>query len=187
MVFSKITKVLVSEVKVIYAFWVFKLVDLLGYGSIGNRVRAFILKRAGFKIGSGCFIHPGVFIYSINTNLQIGKGAGIGRNVYFDALNSITIGDYVGIGHGTKFVTSSHELISNFQTLRPDNGMDPIVIEDYVWLACNVVVLGGVTVGRGSVVGAGSVVTKSIPPNCFAAGVPAKVIRSLEMQPTEIQ
>jgi len=59
-------------------------------------------------------------------------------------------------------------------------GGAPIVIEDDVWLGLRVVVLSGVTIGQGSVVGAGSVVTKSIPPGSFAAGNPAKVIRSIE-------
>jgi maltose O-acetyltransferase len=48
-----------------------------------------------------------------------------------------------------------------------------------VWIACNVLVLGGVTIGKGSVVGAGSVVTGDIPPYSFAIGNPAKVIRQL--------
>jgi maltose O-acetyltransferase len=178
----KLIKVIFSEVNAIYAFWVFKLVDLLGYGSIANRVRAFILKLAGFKIGWGCLVYPGMFIHSIRDDVQIGRGTGIARDVYFDAPNPITIGNYVQVGHGVKFVTSSHDLVSNFKTRRPDTTMEPIVVEDYAWLACNVIVLGGVTIGRGSVIGAGSLVTKSIPPNCFAAGSPAKVIRSFERQ-----
>jgi acetyltransferase-like isoleucine patch superfamily enzyme len=56
----------------------------------------------------------------------------------------------------------------------------PIVIEDDVWLGANVMVLKGVTIGARSIIGAGSVVTKSIPSDCIAAGTPAKVIKSLK-------
>ena len=53
----------------------------------------------------------------------------------------------------------------------------PIVIEDNVWIGVNVLILKGVTIGHGSVIAAGSIVTRDIPCNCLAAGIPAKVIR----------
>lgn len=56
----------------------------------------------------------------------------------------------------------------------------PIVLENGVWLATRVIVLRGVSIGEGSRIGAGSVVTHSIPPHTFAAGVPARVIHSLQ-------
>ena len=56
----------------------------------------------------------------------------------------------------------------------------PVVIEDDVWLAARVVVLKGVTIGRGAVVAAGAVVTKDVPPYTLVGGVPAKFIRALE-------
>ncbi|NTU65300.1 MAG: hypothetical protein HGB05_18340 [Chloroflexi bacterium] len=55
----------------------------------------------------------------------------------------------------------------------------PVTIQDGTWLGARCIVLPGVTVGRGSVVGAGSVVTKDVPPNTLVGGVPAKVIRSI--------
>jgi acetyltransferase-like isoleucine patch superfamily enzyme len=56
----------------------------------------------------------------------------------------------------------------------------PIILEENVFLGARVIVLGGVTIGRDSVIGAGSVVTRDIPPGVIAAGNPAKVIRALE-------
>ena len=56
----------------------------------------------------------------------------------------------------------------------------PIVLEDNVWLGGDVKITGGVTIGKNSVIGAGSVVTADIPPNVIAAGVPCKVIRKVE-------
>ena len=52
--------------------------------------------------------------------------------------------------------------------------------EDNVWVASRVIILKGVTIGEGAVIGAGSVITKSIPPYTFAAGNPARVIKSIE-------
>lgn len=59
----------------------------------------------------------------------------------------------------------------------------PVVIEDDVWIGTNVVILSGITIGTGSVIGAGAVVYHSIPPFSIAAGVPARVIRTLEPLP----
>ena len=57
---------------------------------------------------------------------------------------------------------------------------EPIVIEKNVWIAAGAIVIGGVTVGENSVVAAGSVVTKDIPPNTLAGGNPARIIRSID-------
>lgn len=59
----------------------------------------------------------------------------------------------------------------------PENDQD-VIIEDGVWIGCNVTILKGVTIGRGAVVGAGSLVTKDVPPYAIAVGNPAKVIKS---------
>jgi acetyltransferase-like isoleucine patch superfamily enzyme len=56
---------------------------------------------------------------------------------------------------------------------------DPVIIEDYVWIGSKVVILPGVRIGTGAVIGAGSIVTKDIPPRCVAAGNPARVLRHL--------
>ena len=67
-------------------------------------------------------------------------------------------------------------------TTKPDTGTTPekIIIEDDVWIGTHAVILAGVTVGAHSVIGAGSVVTKDIPPYSIAVGVPAKVIATRE-------
>ena len=63
-----------------------------------------------------------------------------------------------------------------------DIGGAPVVIEDNVWIGANVTVMPGVTIGKHSVVAAGSVVTTDIPPDTMAAGVPAKIIKKLEFR-----
>jgi galactoside O-acetyltransferase len=66
------------------------------------------------------------------------------------------------------------------------HGGGKIVVEDFVWIGANVTVLPGVTISTGSVVGAGSVVTKDIPPHTLALGVPARVVRPLTPEETRV-
>ncbi len=94
---------------------------------------------------------------------------------------SITIGNAVAIGANSVIVdTDFHPLTPQARRLDPDTGeCAPVVIEDDVFIGMNCIVLKGVTVGRGSVIAAGSVVTQSIPPGSLAGGNPARVLRSL--------
>lgn len=88
---------------------------------------------------------------------------------------SITLGNSVRVGANCTIMDSDQH------TDDPRAGKNkPVVIEDNVWLGGNVMVLKGVTIGRNSLIGAGSVVTKSIPANVIAAGNPCKVIRPLD-------
>lgn len=61
----------------------------------------------------------------------------------------------------------------------------PVVLEDFVWVGMNSLILKGVTIGAGAIIGAGSVVTRSVPPCCLAAGVPARVLRQLDDTPVQ--
>ena len=90
----------------------------------------------------------------------------------------ITLGEHVLVGPGCHFYTAIHP-IDPIERLTDNERAEPIVIEDNVWLGGHVIVLPGVTIGRNTVVGAGSVVTKDLPPNVVAAGNPARVIRTL--------
>jgi len=73
----------------------------------------------------------------------------------------------------------SHEVDPKFRR-RSVGPIEPVIIGDNVWFGSRVQVLRGVSIGDNSVIGAGSVVVQSIPANCVAAGVPAKVIRTFE-------
>jgi maltose O-acetyltransferase len=111
--------------------------------------------------------------------VQIGPETIINDFCYFENVAPITIGSGVGIAAFTAILTSVHELGPSSQR----NGAwsyKPVVIEDGVWLGARSLIMPGVTVGRGSVVGAGAVVVKDCEPNCIYAGVPARVLRRLE-------
>jgi len=99
------------------------------------------------------------------------------------AWSSINIGKRCLIGANCQIMDGNgHDLSFNDVKNRINTKDDgrPIIIEDCVWIGANTIILPGIRIGRGSVIGAGSVVTKDIPPMVIAAGNPAKVIRSAE-------
>lgn len=99
----------------------------------------------------------------------------------------VTIGNNVFFGPNCTLATPIHPMCADERRMRfnADGALynmeyaKPIVIEDDCWLASNVTVCGGITIGKGCVIGAGSVVTKNIPENSFAAGNPCHVIRKI--------
>lgn len=137
-------------------------------------------------------------IYFKMTFSKLGKGVLIDYKTFFRCMSHIEIGDNVGINRGCEFFTSvtlpKKIILHNNVTLSPNvkffnaghdyNYLDlpvtssEIVVEEFVWIGCNSVVLQGITIGKGSIVCANSVVTKDIPPYSMVAGVPAKIIKS---------
>lgn len=128
---------------------------------------------------------PVYFDYGCNTTF----GQYSGANFNFTCLDvcPVTIGDNVLIGPNVTLATPMHPLLPEERNVRrrEDGSVynleyaRPIVIEKDCWLASNVIVCGGVTIGEGSVIGAGSVVTRDIPPHSLAAGNPCRVIREI--------
>ena len=110
-------------------------------------------------------------------NIEIGNGVFINRGCQFytsiDLGKKIIIGDNVRISPNAKFYGAAHDYLDSNM---PDVAED-IIIEDDCWICANVIVLQGVTIGRGSVIGAGSIVTQNIPENSIAVGNPARVIK----------
>jgi acetyltransferase-like isoleucine patch superfamily enzyme len=94
-------------------------------------------------------------------------------------VGSITVGDNVVVGANTAIVDADFHPMEASRRGWTDGATAPVVIEDDVFIGMNCLILKSVVIGRGSVVGAGSVVTRDIPPGVIGAGNPARVIRSL--------
>ncbi|MBQ7220055.1 MAG: sugar O-acetyltransferase [Synergistaceae bacterium] len=128
---------------------------------------------------------PVYFDYGVNT--YIGKGFYANFNFTVLDVCPVRIGDNVLIGTNVSLLTPTHPM--RWQDRNPHINADgeaemleaakPITIGNNCWLAGSVTVTGGVTIGDGCVIGAGSVVTRDIPANSFAAGVPCRVIRAI--------
>jgi len=146
-----------------------------------ERIRGLMCYLAGITPDKHIRMKKHVF-FEHPSRVHIGSGCLIN---HFDGFytgqqddSQITIGNNVQVGMGTKFITNSHEIGSEEQRAGAGTVSD-IIVEDGVWIGANVTILQGVKVGHGSIIAAGSVVTKSIEPNCLYAGVPAKLIRVL--------
>lgn len=113
--------------------------------------------------------------------VRIGNNTGINANAFLGGQGGIDIGDDVLLGPGVKIFSENH-VFSNPDIIIKNQGVTRlgVIIENNCWIGANVIILDGVTIGRGCVIAAGSVVTKSIPPNSVARGVPAKVLKRMK-------
>ena len=118
------------------------------------------------------------FYTDCGKNIKVGKNVFINACCKFQDQGGIEIGSGVLIGHNVTLATSNHDERPNFrQNIYPK----PIKIGDNVWIGSNATILAGVTIGNGAIVGANAVVTKDVPENTIVAGVPAKIIRKVEV------
>ena len=150
--------------------------------AFGNRVR--IGSGVGFKhletfeIGDGVFIGAQAYIQGRFDGVRkIGEHVWIGPQAYFDARHLI-LEDHVGWGPGAKVLGSAHTgLPIDRPIIETDLEIRPVHVEAWADIGTGAILLPGVTVGKGSIVGAGAVVTRDVPPFSIVAGVPAKFIR----------
>jgi len=131
-----------------------------------------------FEIGDGVFIGAQVFIQGrFDGNTKIGNHVWIGPQAYFDA-RDLVLEDYVGWGPGAKVLGSAHTGVPIDQpVIETDLEIRPVRVEAWADIGTASVILPGVTVGKGSIVGAGAVVTRDVAPFAIVAGVPARFLR----------
>ena len=142
--------------------------------------KKLLLEFMGAKIGKGVVIYPGVWI-TPGRNLVIGDNVDLAKDVLITTSGGVFIGQRTLIGYRTQILSINHSIppIGEPFPISGDKG-NPIHIEEDVWIGANCIILAGVKIGKGAVIGAGSVVTKDIPENAIAVGNPAKVIKYRE-------
>ena len=147
--------------------------------------RVAFLRRAFTRYEPGFMSQPQRWWFG---QLQIGPGCFF--NVDCQLLDNapVTFGAHVLVGPRAQFITATHPLEPEARALYDaggkripgGNGMTrPVVIGDNVWIGASAIILPGVTAGAGSTIGAGSMVTRNIPPGVLAAGNPCRVIRKI--------
>lgn len=147
--------------------------------------RAALLKEMFAEIGENCYIEP-----PFHSNFG-GKHVHFGKNVYanFNLTcvddTHIYIGDYTMIGPNVTLATAGHPILPELRKKGYQFNM-PVRIGKNCWLGAGVIVLPGITIGDNTVVGAGSIVTKDLPPNVVAVGNPCKVLREINEHDKEI-
>lgn len=116
------------------------------------------------------------FYTDCGKNIIVGKNVFINSCCRFQDQGGIVIGNDVLIGHNVTIATLNHDISAN---KRANLSPNPVKISDKVWIGSDCTILPGVELGEGSIIGAGSVVVKSIPKNCIAVGNPARVIKKI--------
>lgn len=145
-----------------------------------DEIRALFSELIGKAVDEKFSLIP-PFYTTGGEEIRIGQNVFVNQNCTFYDLGGLDIGDDVMIGPNVSLITSGHPLEPSRR--RSATIGKPIVIEQNVWIAAGVIVIGGVTVGENSVIAAGSVVTKNVPPNTLVGGNPARVIRSIAGTP----
>lgn len=140
-------------------------------------LRRELLEQLLGSVGEDVEIRP-PFQVDYGSNITIGRGSFLNFNVTALDVASITIGEDVLIGPNVQLLTPTHPVAPGPRRAKWE-AAKPIVLEDNVWLGGGAVIFPGVTVGKNSVVGAGAVVTKDVPPNVVVGGNPARVLREI--------
>jgi serine acetyltransferase len=162
----------------------------LYYRMLGVKLHGYVWMRGieiprnyqDIEIAAGTALDRGVVLLCSgdgpsSIKMRIGPCTYINRNTMLDATHSLEIGSRCAIGPGCYLTDHDHGLDPSLPPLGQPMLSAPTRLGDEVWLGANVIVLKGVTIGARAVVGAGSVVTKDIPADAVAVGVPARVVR----------
>lgn len=128
-----------------------------------NSIRVMALRNCGYSVGREVYIGTDLLITTVSSNSAC----------------RLEIGDRVAFGPRVTLILASDANWSKLnQKIKPIRSF--VKIGDDCWIGAGVIVLAGVTIGESSVIGAGSVVTKDVPPHTIYAGVPAKFIKNIE-------
>ena len=145
-----------------------------------------IIERAGFnyrelywrnrleRLGANALFYPNVTIH-FPEKVSIGDHSSIAEFTHIWGRGKVEIGNNVLIASHVIITSQTHD--SSSAVMRLSQVDLPVVIEDNVWIGANAIILPGVCVGRGSIIGAGSVVTEDVSPDVIVAGVPARMLR----------
>ena len=147
----------------------------------GNYLLRKLVKGAFKGCGSNVHFSPlnSSFSYS---SITIGNDVYIGPYAMFRSIKDIIIGNKVIFGPHVYIMGGDHnyrevgQYMFDVKQKRESDDL-PVIIEDDTWIGCNVTILKGVTIGRGAIVSAGSVVTKDVPRYAIVGGIPAKVLK----------
>lgn len=142
------------------------------------KLRGFLLRPAFRKCGKNFQVASGTTI-NFSNMVEVGDNVFIANNCWIHGIGGIEIQNEVMLGPFTVLVTTNHTRFGN--SWRFGKGKtSPIVLKRGIWTGAHVVITAGVTMGEGSAVAAGAVVTKDVLSDCIVGGIPAKIIKHLD-------
>jgi len=159
--------------------WTYVVNCLAASDVVPSTLRTILYRAAGLDVSLSASLAPGVRVRG--RRLQIGGGSTVNADCMFDCRATVSVGRDCGIGFGTRFITSTHEL-GNPLVRAGLGSLKEITIGDGVWIGSGVTVLAGVNVGSGAVVAAGAVVVRDCKPNRLYGGVPARELKALPVE-----
>lgn len=139
-----------------------------------TRVNTFLTARTCGKVGLSLLVNGPT--HGFGKNVELGNHVNI-NGCEIIGYGRVIIGNYFHSGKNITLITSNHNYEGNAIPYDKARLTSDIIIGDFVWIGQNVIILPGVTIGEGAIIGAGSVVTKSIPDCAIVAGNPAKVVK----------
>ena len=147
-------------------------------------IRYYICKNIFDKCGRNVTVERGAY-FGDGRGITIGNNSGIGVNCKIQ--QNVKIGNDVMMGEDVIIMTTTHKFDDCSIPMRIQ-GLEnlPVIIEDDIWIGSRVIILPGTKIGKGSIIGAGAVVTKDVPKYSIVGGVPAKVIRSRKLNKEDI-
>jgi acetyltransferase-like isoleucine patch superfamily enzyme len=177
---------------ILYSAWISREFKFCGKSSMIHP-HCCLIGGKYISIGDGCSIGKGTVLtawdkYGSETfmpQIIIGNNVAIGDDSHITAINRIEIGNFVLTGKKITITDNAHgksnfELLSLPPAVRPLYSEGPVIIEDGVWIGDKVTILPNVRIGKNAIIGANAVVTRDIPANSVAGGIPAKVIKMIE-------
>lgn len=154
----------------------------IGLGRLGSSIRMFFIRPLLHESSRKCkHIYIGKHVKIVfPSKLILGENVSIHDYCYLDCSGTITIGNDVSIAHDTSLISFNHTYLDKnvpikYQQLK----LGAIKIGNNCWLGCKVIILANVEISEHSIVAAGAVVTKSMPPNVICGGNPAKIIKNI--------
>ena len=137
-----------------------------------------VCRGGSVSIGKNCEIHPFSMLLTYGGHIRIGDNCSVNPFTIVYGHGGVRIGHGVRIAAHTVIIPANHNVVTDGQPIYQSGvSAKGIDIDDHVWIGSGSRILDGVRIGRNAVIGAGSVVTKSVPENATVAGVPARVIK----------
>lgn len=150
-------------------------------GKAGIFLRYVFLKNCALEVGDNVSIHSQVYLFNLN-RIKFGDNVSIHPMCYIDGVGGIDIGNDVSIAHATTIMSANHTWQdTNIPIKYNQEVTKQVIIENDVWIGAGVRILAGAVVHTRSIVAAGAVVNKSVNSGTIVGGVPAKVLKDIQI------